>query len=136
MTRRKQRKTAARSQRGPKPRKIPQPNGGALYAGGVPGNAGGTGRPSKEARAELLRLGVERFPVLTAIADGKKNKPADRLKAVDTMLRYALGERHEMISPDWIMDNLVVLRRIVREQLPKEQADVLLERIARETFQS
>jgi hypothetical protein len=43
---RPKRKTAKKTAK-PKPRKIPQPNGkGALYAGGVPGNKGGTGRPS------------------------------------------------------------------------------------------
>lgn len=29
------------------PSLIPQPNGGALLSGGMPGNAGGTGRPPK-----------------------------------------------------------------------------------------
>ena len=35
--------------------KVPQPHGGALLAGGMPGNKGG-GRPSDELKAKMARL--------------------------------------------------------------------------------
>lgn len=40
--------TGRRKAPGRKPAKIPQPHGGALNAGGTPGNKGGTGRPPNE----------------------------------------------------------------------------------------
>lgn len=38
------------------PELIPQPHGGALLAGGKPGNKGGPGRPKEELREKLARL--------------------------------------------------------------------------------
>ncbi len=51
--------------------KIPQPHGGALYAGGIPGHSGGTGRPPSAIR-QTLRAGYdERIPRLLEMADGQ-----------------------------------------------------------------
>lgn len=143
--------------------RIPQPHGGALLAGGVPGNAGGPGRPTKETRERLRELAESRFNILTEIADGEVRlnvreacefcgkaptrqsvaeqisvrvpKPADRLTAIATMLRFGLGERHETISAEWVSSELAKVRRIIRQAMPAEEADNLLARIARETFQ-
>ena len=48
----------------------PNANGGALYAGGVPGNAGGSGRPLSAARNAARESFASRIPVLESIADG------------------------------------------------------------------
>lgn len=59
------------------PPKIPQPNGGALYAGGVPGNKGGTGRPPNLARykaGEALVDGVDRMKQLMYGAKEESNQ--------------------------------------------------------------
>jgi len=51
---------------------VPQPHGGALLRGGVPGNAGGSGRPRNELRAELRDLARSRgVPFLVEVLDGK-----------------------------------------------------------------
>lgn len=52
------------------PAKIPQANGGALYAGGVPGNRGGHGQPPSRVKAALRMDFEERRGVLRDIADG------------------------------------------------------------------
>jgi hypothetical protein len=62
------RKTATKSA---KPSKIPQSNGrGALYAGGVPGNKGGPGRPPSILRAELRDDYATRKSFLCEVIDG------------------------------------------------------------------
>lgn len=90
------------------PAKIPQPHGGALYAGGVPGHRGGPGRPPSMLRELLRGSFAERLAVLEAIADGQpivrvrlpdgsesetvvSASPADRLRALDLMAKYGLG---------------------------------------------
>lgn len=52
-TRKRKRKTTAKT---PAIAKVPQPHGGALNAGGTPGNKGGTGRPPNSFRAFLKTL--------------------------------------------------------------------------------
>ncbi len=66
------RKTAKKTAKTPtKPVLRPQPNGrGALYAGGVVGNAGGAGRPPSAIRHALRGGYDERLPLLFAMADG------------------------------------------------------------------
>src|SRR6185437_9022142 len=55
-----------------KPALIPQPRGGALYAGGVPGHAGGSGRPRDAFRAALRKLSQGKgLPFLNRILDGE-----------------------------------------------------------------
>lgn len=49
---------------------VPQPHGGALLSGGVPGHAGGAGRPPSLVRARLSGSFAERIEVLEEIADG------------------------------------------------------------------
>ena len=50
---------------------IPQARGGALRAGGKPGNRGGTGRPSALIRADLRDELARRPALLGAIMDGE-----------------------------------------------------------------
>jgi hypothetical protein len=51
--------------------KIPQPHGGALNAGGTPGNRGGRGHPPSELRALAREAFARQFPRLEAIAEGR-----------------------------------------------------------------
>jgi hypothetical protein len=86
---------------------VPQPHGGALATGGIPGNAGG-GRPPSIVRERCRRGFDRRIPVLEAIADGEpvqkmrlpdgeeleavvSASPADRIRAMDVLGRYGLA---------------------------------------------
>lgn len=50
---------------------VPQPHGGALLSGGIPGHPGYGGRPVGLVRAAFREAIADRLPVLTAIADGE-----------------------------------------------------------------
>lgn len=50
---------------------IPQPHGGALRAGGKPGNRGGSGVPPSALRDRLRDSMADRIPVIESIADGE-----------------------------------------------------------------
>lgn len=88
-------KTAAKTAA---PAKVPQPHGGALLTGGVPGNKGGTGRPpewlrewcddllaSKEAKAQVEAIlkdnGHPAYATMwRAVADRAAGKPKERVE--------------------------------------------------------
>lgn len=54
------------------PALVPQPNGrGALLSGGMPGNAGGPGRPPSIIRERLRGSYEQRIAVLEQVADGE-----------------------------------------------------------------
>jgi hypothetical protein len=105
--------------------KVPQPHGGALNAGGTPGNPGG-GRPKDEVREKLLKIangqGVDFLAdlmegkIVTALVgecpDCKAQHPFDpnigkilldsvrasadqRLKGLDLSLKYGAGTKDE-----------------------------------------
>lgn len=69
--------------------KIPQPHGGALNAGGTPGNSGGkpgrSGRPRSALRERAFGSFEERLAVLEKIADNDDAQDSDRIRAVDTI---------------------------------------------------
>ncbi len=92
---------------------VPQPHGGALLAGGKPGNKGG-GRTPSEIR-ELMRKPLAKLlPIITEIAEAKDTqtvtcpkcgekfeatswvKASDKLKAVDLLARYGIGTSKEV----------------------------------------
>ena len=56
---------------------MPGRNGGRLNAGGTPGNAGGTGRPTNELRGSMREILAEGLPELQDYATGQKGKPAE-----------------------------------------------------------
>ncbi len=88
------------------PVKVPQPHGGAILQGGNPGNRGGSGggRPPSVLRQRLRDSADDRMKVLEEVADGEdpNAKPSDRIKAVDILLKYGLGEEkgwaHELVA--------------------------------------
>src|SRR5690242_12384225 len=107
------------------PEKIPQPHGGALLSGGKPGHKGGGGRPTSAIRDICSLRFEERVPLLAHIADGAAPitekcpecghegevkvdgtvETRDRLRAIDMLARYGLGERSEF-SADVVAANV------------------------------
>ena len=92
---------------------VPQAHGGALLAGGKPGNKGG-GRTPNELRALFREPLAKLLPVVEQIAEAKDVqevtcphcekklevvswlKAGDKLKAVDLLGKYGLGTRQEI----------------------------------------
>lgn len=75
---------------------IVQPNGkGALYAGGVPGNQGGTGRPPSSIKALLRESFAKRIPVLEDVADDKEARAGDRIRAIEVLGTFDLRDKGE-----------------------------------------
>jgi hypothetical protein len=68
-------KTAEKSP-GELPALVPQAHGGALLVGGLPGNAGGTGRPPEEFRNFLSRM--RKDPKVQASLEKALNDPETR----------------------------------------------------------
>lgn len=101
---------------------IPQKHGGALAAGGIPGNKGGLGRPRDEIRRKLVNLVSDKgLNALEEILDATRDRDhmcshcgeidrisppksdADMLKALDLAGKYGLGtykevEEHKTIT--------------------------------------
>jgi hypothetical protein len=100
MTRKTAAKTAAVAKRA-------QPHGGALLEGGVPGNAGGTGRPPSAIRETARLMFDERLPKLANIADGrsKKVRTGDRLRAIELLGKIGLDDAAgiDVVHPEVIM---------------------------------
>mgnify|MGYP001573281101 CR=1 FL=1 len=89
--------------------KIPQPHGGQLYAGGVPGNRGGGAKPSKFLAGLKVALEAGKAPeVIQGIISGDilehlgtdkegraivgETRNADRLKAIEFAAGYVEGK--------------------------------------------
>lgn len=78
----------------------PQPHGGALFHGGVPGHRGGTGRPPSAIR-ERCRGGFDRrIKVLEEIADDPSLPTRDRIRAIDVLGKYGLGAHQEKLQEE------------------------------------
>ncbi len=89
----------------------PQPHGGALFHGGVPGHRGGTGRPPSAIR-ERCRGGFDRrIRVLEEIADDPLMPTRDRIRAIDLLGKYGLGTHQEKPEEE---DRQIVF--VVREE--------------------
>lgn len=146
---------------GKKPPKVPQPHGGALYTGGVAGNRGGPGRPPAELREALREAAAARVAVYTDMADGIVKVPlqhacehcgrvpsgapkvgdvlelavsaSDRRGAMDSMLRFGLGEQREILEAGDVRLKLAATRDTIRTfpHLSGEHADALLKQIAK-----
>lgn len=120
---------AKRSERHKKPKgdatgiaRIPQPNGSALLAGGVPGNRGG-GRPPSAIRATARADFDELLPTLKRIVTGRRTKAVDKIRGIDVLGKYGMG------SPVSIDDVRQAWREqidVIREMLPPAQSEPLL----------
>jgi hypothetical protein len=128
-------------------------NGATIPLGNHPWNTGGkpgrSGRPPSLVRAACREAFDDRIPLLRHIADGLvplretcprcgfQGEPAvgggsdvdERLRALDTLGKYGLGERTGL-DREAVEESLRVQRDIIRELLPAEQATALLERLA------
>ena len=92
---------------------VPQEHGGALLAGGRPGNKGG-GRTPNEIRVLMREPLAKLLPIITEIAEAsdiqevtcphcnEKHevtswlKARDKLQAVDLLAKYGIGTRQEI----------------------------------------
>ena len=106
---------------------IPQPHGGALLSGGVPGNNGG-GRPRSVLRQRLRGSFEDRIPVLEEIADDPNADCQDRIRALDVLAKYGIGTVREL-SVDEVRERLRNTVEIIREALAPAVADSLLSRL-------
>jgi len=119
---------------GDRPRLVPLEKGGALLSGGLPGNAGG-GRPPSIVRATMREALADRIEILAAIADDPDVRPADRIKAIEQLARYGLGQSHEVSGPDggpldvgaWTTSARAELLAAVRREGPEAFAERLAE---------
>ena len=112
--------------RAPLPTKIPQPHGGALLSGGMPGHDGSNaGRRPSWVRDACLQAFAARVPRLGRIADGVvpmteacpecgheadataaiPPEVSDMLRAADMLGKYGLGEKGEFAT-DVVQGNL------------------------------
>ena len=111
------------------PALVPQPHGGALYAGGVPGHDGkNAGRPPSALRERLRGSFAERVTVLEEIADDPNLDPQDRIRAVDTLAKYGLGTIKE-ISAEQVRERLRETLQVIRDALPDEEAVTIINRL-------
>lgn len=100
--------------------KVPQPQGGALNAGGTPGNNGG--RPPSEIR-RIARLAFEeRLPLLSEIADTGK-RDGDRIKAIEVLANIGFGKD---LSREVVYEKVAKTLEAIRNALPEEQAEALV----------
>jgi hypothetical protein len=79
----------------PFPEKIPQPHGGAIYSGGVPGHRGGPGRTPSALRAAFRESLATRLQIAERIADDDKASNGDRLRALEFMGRVGLRDKDD-----------------------------------------
>lgn len=140
----------------PRPALIPQPHGGALFAGGAPGNKGSTGPLASQVRAGLLRSFVERSHHLSNHAAGvatlsiqeacpkcgyvptkadaelgkqtTKLTASDQQRALGMMLEYAIGPV-KPVSLDEVSGKLEEQQRILRELAPPDLFDAINARL-------
>ena len=108
----------------PMPPLVSQPHGGALWRGGVPGNNGGrpTGAIRQKARESLVSL----MPKLDTIAKARKSKDSDKIAAIGLLAKIGMSTT---IGLEDVKAALRETTQLIRETLPPEEAEPLLERI-------
>lgn len=84
-----------------RPHLIPRPNGrGALLSGGQLGNKGGGRSPSELREALRGRLDAKGLAALDRVLDDAAASNADRLRAVEIMLRHGVGVSDELATTE------------------------------------
>ena len=102
---------------------------GMLRYGSRPGeNPGGAGQPPSEVRARLRGSAAERIATLEEIADSPSSSNADRVRAINLLLQYGLGQLREVSTED-VRDKLRETISLIRAELPRDHAENLLERM-------
>lgn len=121
------RKSAKRTQQLPQPVLIPEPDGrGALLSGGLPGNAGGTGRPPSAIREAARLMLDQRLSVLGEIADGEKRKDSDRIRAIEVLGKFGL---EESVSVADVRERLARQAGIIARELGTADAERLFAKL-------
>lgn len=122
---------------------VPQPHGGALRHGSLPGNTGGSGRPPSIVRDAARAAWFDRIPILTAIADGDaiqkvklpdgtetgalvSAEPGERIRALAELSKVGMGSA---VTMDDIRERLAEQVQVIRAALPKDAADLLLKQL-------
>lgn len=116
----RKRKTAAKTAM------VPQPHGGALLAGGVPGNAGGPGVPPSVVRRRARESYYDRIPKLEKIADARTTPARDVIAAIRELGRVGMGGS---VSPDDVRERMARTIDVIREELDEETAVRVLLRV-------
>lgn len=112
---------------------VPQPHGGAIRRGN-PGNHGG--RPPNQLRAVMREALATRIPILEQMADGievlttrcakcgheESGKPMpvrteDRLRALDMLGKFGLGERAQGVSADSVRSKIRATLEVLQREL-------------------
>jgi hypothetical protein len=106
--------------------KVRQPHGGALNAGGTPGNKGG--RPPSAIRQACRGDFDQLRGKLVTIARSRKALDRDRIRAIDVLGKYGLGEQQFAASD--VRYALEQTTETIREMLPPAQAEALLSAIS------
>ena len=78
-----------------KPPLVPQKNGGFLYAGGVPGNKGGTGRPPNIVRQLARERVYEGIPHIAKLMT-EAGREADQIAAFAALARLGIPNQVEV----------------------------------------
>lgn len=126
---------------------------GLLYAGGVPGNAGGSGRPPSAVRHAARESFASRINVLEEIADGAttielreqcpscgyespekvriplKTAAADKVKALDLLGRVGIPQQREYVLPE-VRERVVHTAQVLREELPAADYERIAARLS------
>jgi hypothetical protein len=76
-----------------------------------------------------MRLAAaQRVPVLEAIADDAKVAPGDRIRAVDTLAKYGLGQMVQ-VGIDDVRGRLRATVGLLRETLPEDEFTTLVHKL-------
>jgi hypothetical protein len=94
----------------------------------LPG-APNAGRPPSAVREAFRQAAADRLGVLTTIADSAESGAGDRIRAVEVLARYGLGQLREASVED-VRDRLRQTLAILREELEEETAERVIGRLA------
>lgn len=115
---------------GPKPDKVPQAHGGALYAGGVKGNRGGRTYPSEVRALFMGDLLATRKKIVKVIGKrepcekcGRKTTDADLIRLAEFFARYSIGAAKAQLDPGLMIELSEAVRRTFAAS--EEQMDAL-----------
>jgi len=95
--------------------------------GPLPG-APNAGRPPSAVREAMRLAAAQRVPVLEAIADDAKVAPGDRIRAVDTLAKYGLGQMVQ-VGIDDVRGRLRATVGLLRETLPEDEFTTLVHKL-------
>ena len=100
---------------------VRQAHGGAIRAGGTPGNRGGAGAPPSELRARLRGSASERVAIAEEIADDPDATNSDRLRAIELLLRFGLSQEVDLRAATHVVSGVIALP-------PEDEVPTLLSR--------